>query len=164
MKANTITIKIMGSGNKAVKSYELPMKKEEFIVSLAEKFPKLVNINKTLTNMRIYPQYLYAKSEECRQFDFISVPVQDISYIEEGKDQCLIYSKNQNVYSSYMSLNELSEYLPSNKYCRIDKRCIINASQIKRITGNVITMQNSDTLEMGDDFYSELNQQFKFLG
>ena len=163
MKGNSITVKIK-TPDMNLRTYGLNMSKEEFVLSLANRFPKRVDINKILVAMNIYPQCLYMRHLDSTQNCHYGVFVKDITFIEMKEDLCYLHSTCEQAVSTCITLDELAHYLPTENFLRIDNRCIINVDYIKRITGKVVTMNDGETLEISDDFYPLFITHFHFIG
>ena len=163
MKSNVITVKIQVP-DLNLSTYQLRMTQEEFVLSLAKRFPKQVDVNKMLVAMNIYPQCLYLRQLDSTQSCYQGVFVKDITYIEVKEDFCYIHSMCELPVRACISLDELAYYLSTEKFLRIDNRSIINVDYIKRITGKVVTMLDGETVEISDDFYPQLIKNFHFVG
>ena len=163
MKSNVITVKIQAP-DLNLSTYQLRMTQKEFVLSLAKRFPKQVDVNKMLVAMNIYPQCLFLRQLDSTQSCYHGVFVKHITYIEVREDLCCIYSTCELPVSACISLDELAYYLPFENFLRIDNRCIINVDYIKRITGQVVTMNDGETLEISDDFYPQFIKNFHFIG
>ena len=163
MKSNIITVKIQAP-DLNLSTYQLGMTQEEFVLFLAKRFPKKVDVNKILVAMNIYPQCLYLRQLDSTPGYYHGVFVKDITYIEVREDFVYIHSTCEQPVSTCISLEELSHYLPTENFLRIDKRCIVNVDYIRRITGNVVTMVDGETLKICEDYFPQFIKNFHFLG
>ena len=163
MKSNTITVKIQAPGMN-LNTYKIRLSKEEFILYLAQRFPKQVEVNKTLITMNIYPHCLYLRHFDSAQSCHHAVFVKDITYIEVKAELCCLHLTGEQTLSAYLALDEIAQYLPTDHFHYIDHRCIVNTHYIKRITGRVVTMIDGETLEICDELYPQFIKNFHYIG
>lgn len=81
----------------------------------------------------------------------IQLSYADILYVEGLKNYVVIYTVD-NKYITYLSLKEIENSIPTNKFIRIHKSYIVNIDRIKSIDGNIVLLSNSIELPIGISF------------
>lgn len=79
--------------------------------------------------------YFYVKAD----YKIVRVNFRDILFIEGLKEYVQIHSENKKVIT-YISMQKMSELLPSKYFYRVHKSYIVNLQKIDTIQGNVLTI------------------------
>jgi DNA-binding LytR/AlgR family response regulator len=106
-------------------------------------------------------EYFYVKGDV--KGKMMRVNVQDITYIEGALNYIIIHTNDEKNMITYLTMGEIMNSLPENRFSRIHKSFIINNDKIKLISGNDITLNDKTILNLGaaykDIFYNKLQQK-----
>jgi len=90
----------------------------------------------------------------------IRIKHDDIIYIEACQNYITIYLDNCN-HLTYLTMKEILESLPAQKFSRIHKSYIINDKKVTAIDGNQVVLINNDKIMLGltyrSGFFNKLN-------
>lgn len=95
--------------------------------------------------------YMFIKGESKNKF--IKVAYQDILYIEGLKNYISVFTDKGRIVT-YLTLREIEQYLPKNRFYRVHKSYIIPIDKIAMIDGNTIFIKEH-TIPVGDTYREE---------
>lgn len=89
----------------------------------------------------------------------------DIYYFESVDNNTYIYCENK-VYRSELKLYELEKTLAGTKFARINKSCIMNASKLEKVKGQIngrllATLTNGEKLIINRKYVPEIKRKLK---
>ena len=76
-----------------------------------------------------------------------SIPHSDILYFEVYRNTLYTYTKERK-YQERKTMKQLLEELPDNQYIQISQSYVVNASQIKEISGNILRLSNGHQIDI----------------
>lgn len=86
----------------------------------------------------------------------------EIDYIEASLNYVLIECSKQTV-MTYSGIKEMEEFLPPETFLRIHKSFIINLEKIVSVVGNIVRMENGNTVPLGKSyrkvFFDQINSK-----
>ena len=94
-------------------------------------------------------------------YRLVQMKLDTIKYIEVQKDRVIFYRSEGEPVSSLMSLSELEEILPSDKFMRVHRSFIVNLNQIEVVERNRIVFGKTYipvSESKKDEFLSRLKQ------
>ncbi|WP_259068125.1 LytR/AlgR family response regulator transcription factor [Mucilaginibacter sp. X4EP1] len=124
-----------------------PISFERFTKSVT-KVQNLLKPKKSIENQALNEHFFINPGVKGRM---IQLSYADILYVEGLKNYVVIYTVD-NKYITYLSLKEIENSIPSNKFIRIHKSYIVNIDRIKSIDGNIVLLSNSIELPIGISF------------
>ena len=131
-----------------------------------ERFLKCIERFKRLRNTiaksgTVADNYFYIKSEV--KGKLVRVIYENITYIEAALNYVIIHMVDDKNHMTYLTMSEISDQLPEDKFVRVHKSFIVNKDRIKAVGGNNIFMDEHTILTLGkaykDDFYETLNKK-----
>ncbi len=95
---------------------------------------------------RAYERVSIAKGEQASIFvkdgyDWIRINLEEILYIQSDTNLLFIYEKNRKI-STRMTIKEMLDILPKDKFIRIHKSFIVASKAIQKIERHQITVEN----------------------
>lgn len=93
----------------------------------------------------------------------IKIRFDEITYIEASQNYVVIHMGKKN-HLVYLTMKEIEDYLPADKFIRVHKSYLINEEKVTSIDGNKIGLEDMFTIILGisykDDFYKRLQPKF----
>lgn len=101
--------------------------------------------------------YFYVKAD----YKIVRVNYRDILFIEGLREYVQIHTENKKIVT-YISMQKMTELLPSKYFFRVHKSYIVNLQKIESIQGNLITICGkhvSVSKNQKDEFIRRINEQ-----
>ncbi|MBC7915603.1 MAG: LytTR family transcriptional regulator DNA-binding domain-containing protein, partial [Pyrinomonadaceae bacterium] len=93
----------------------------------------------------------------------IKIKYDDIAYIEASSNHAVIYMGDKS-HLIYLTLKEIEDFLPPDKFIRVHKSFLVNENKITSIDGNKIGIDDLFTIVLGslyrDEFYKRMQPKF----
>lgn len=86
----------------------------------------------------------------------IRIKYDDIVYIEASQNYVTIHLTNNKSHLVYLTLKEVEDFLPSDRFIRVHKSYLINDQKITCIDGNQITLDDIYNIMYGISYKKEL--------
>jgi DNA-binding LytR/AlgR family response regulator len=170
LKIRPLTIFVTAYPDYALQSYELdvidyllkPVSFERFYQAVNKAIDYIsyrTNNNPVLQKDENDPYdkgYFYAKAD----YKIVRINFKDIIFIEGLKEYVQIYSENKKVIT-YISMQKMSEILPSKYFYRVHKSYIVNLQKIDTIQGNILTISGKQvpvSKSQKDEFLVRINR------
>ena len=93
--------------------------------------------------------YFYIKSDV--KGKVVRIDLADICYVEAQQNYVRIQIEN-GVHTTYLTIKEVEEYLPSEFFCRVHKSFIVNKSKVRAVEGNQILLSSEHTVSLGASY------------
>ena len=150
----------------ALESYEYnvvdyllkPFSFQRFVKAIS----KIPNIQNTSTNPANTSSSSIAQSDSIfikSGYEHIKISLADILYIKSEADYTEIFITNK----KHLTSNPLRywlEKLDSTRFCQIHKSYIVNVNQVVKVSGNMATLNNGDTIPIGRSFKESFGKRF----
>ena len=76
---------------------------------------------------------------------------EDIAYVESALNYLVIHLQSGS-YTTYLTISELEEILPSVRFIRVHKSFLINLEKIIGVEGNVLHLNNDARVALGPSY------------
>ncbi len=100
-----------------------------------------------INTTEVHQDFIYIRADR----QYVKVPFKDIRYIEGMKNYAMIYT-TKDKYMTAISLQLITEQLPTTQFARINKSFIVNIDFIERITQDFIILDKKLDLPFGKAF------------
>lgn len=90
----------------------------------------------------------------------VKIKYDDIIYIEGCQNYVTIHLENSQ-HLTYLTMKEIEECLPPEKFSRVHKSHIINDHRIVALEGNQITLNNQTVITLGSSYRSRFFDKFR---
>lgn len=116
------------------------------------------------TAIETQPDFLLVKGDA--KGKFIKVDYRDIDYIEGRKNYVAIICGTQSIIT-LITIKELEEKLPADRFVRIHKSCIVSIDKIESIEGNLVRLKPKTPSELvigntyRESFFERMNGKRK---
>jgi len=114
----------------------------------------LVYKHQDQTELSEKPNYIIVKSD----YKHVKINLDEIKYIE-GFGEYVKFILGSNFVVTLEALKNLEKMLPKDRFIRIHKSYIINASLIKSVSGNLVTLTDNSTFPIGKVYKEEMRQK-----
>lgn len=98
--------------------------------------------------------YFFVRNE-ARGSKVIRIKYDEIIYIEASQNYVTIHLSNKS-HLIYLTMKELEDFLPSDRFVRVHKSYLINDQKISSIDGNKICLEEKYTILFGESYKKEL--------
>jgi DNA-binding LytR/AlgR family response regulator len=98
--------------------------------------------------------YFFVKNES-RGNKVIRIKYDDIIYIEASQNYVTIHLTNKS-HLIYLTMKELEDFLPSDRFIRVHKSYLINEQKITSIDGNKICLEDMYTILYSGSYKKDL--------
>jgi DNA-binding LytR/AlgR family response regulator len=88
-------------------------------------------------------------------YEFIKVALNEIIFFESESNYLNVYTTDEKHISIRSTASEIIKRLPANKFCRINRACIVNMSFIEEVQKNNILLQDL-SLKLSTNYKQEL--------
>jgi len=121
------------------------------LLKAANKVKNLIELstNSQKESLRTTPNHLFVKSE----FKLIRIELDDIKYIESQHEYIKIFLINSNPVMTQISMKNIEEQLPSDRFMRVHRSFIVNLARVSVIERNRIVFD--------DKIYIPVSEQYK---
>lgn len=156
----------------ALESYELnvvdyllkPFSFQRFVKAISKVRPESIPTEITAVNTSIKKTESEPENNTAAVFiksgyDFIRIKTDDILYIMTDLDYTELHLKDKKHISSE-SLRYWQDFLPNAKFMRIHKSYMINTSQIVKISGNQVFLENNRIIPIGRAYKNDFMERF----
>jgi DNA-binding LytR/AlgR family response regulator len=159
----TLVIFITAFAEYALDSYEVdaidylvkPIHPERFdkAVMKALAYEKLIRESGD-TAIEFVPDYLLVRSER----QFVRIALDELQFIEGLKDYVILHLKDQKVITA-MNLKQIHQKLPQERFLRVSKSYIVNASFVKVFDNNTVYIGGNE-VPIGNSFREGFFERF----
>jgi len=119
-----------------------------------ERFLRCVNKYRTSRPLKSdESDHFFIKGEVRKKF--IRVNLDEIMYVEASRNYVIIFLEDGQKLRAYLTLSEVEEHLPSERFSRLHLSFIVNDEKIKVIAGSEVFLRNNKALMMGGGPYRE---------
>lgn len=129
-----------------------------------ERFLKTVQRIQAATSAESSQQeedYFFIKSDVKGRITRLDL--KDVLYVEALQNYIRIHTV-QGKHITYLTMKEMEEYLPKERFLRVQKSFIVNTSRVKAVEGNQLVLDNGEMLPLGASyrpaFLEKLNARF----
>jgi two-component system LytT family response regulator len=121
------------------------------LLKAANKVKNLIELttNSQKESLRTTPNHLFVKSE----YKLIRIELDDIKYIESQHEYIRIFLINSNPVMTQISLKNIEEQLPSDRFMRVHRSFIVNLARVSVIERNRIVFD--------ENVYIPISEQYK---
>jgi len=121
------------------------------LLKAANKVKNLIELstNSQKESLRTTPNHLFVKSE----YKLIRIELDDIKYIESQHEYIKIFLINSNPVMTQISMKNIEEQLPSDRFMRVHRSFIVNLARVSVIERNRIVFD--------DKIYIPVSEQYK---
>jgi two-component system, LytTR family, response regulator len=125
-----------------------------------ERFLKVVQkifnvIAKENTNLK--EDYIFIKLDSKNHLK--KILYKDISYVEGAGNYLTIHLDNEKI-TTYLTIKEFEELVPSEKFLRVQKSYVVSIEKITGVNGNEILLENKKKVLIGESYRTRV---FEFL-
>lgn len=82
---------------------------------------------------------------------FVRVNFDEISYVEAMQNYVRIQTPTEKL-TTYLSMKEIEEHLPSTDFARVHKSFIVHLTKVKTVEGNQIVLNDGSTVALGSSY------------
>ncbi|WP_266204466.1 LytR/AlgR family response regulator transcription factor [Pontibacter kalidii] len=82
---------------------------------------------------------------------FVKVSLEDIIYVEAMQNYVVIHHAAERL-TTYLSMKEVEEHLPTADFTRVHKSFIVNNAKVKSVEGNQIKLADESTVSLGPSY------------
>lgn len=111
---------------------------------------------------KIKPTHIAAKPEQDRFFiqsegrrKLIRINHKDIAYIESAQNYIRIHLEDH-IYLTYLTMKEIEETLPEDKFRRVHKSYIVNLDKITSVEAGMIHLSDGSAIALGQSYRKDL--------
>jgi len=121
------------------------------LLKAANKVKNLIELstNSQKESLRTTPNHLFVKSE----YKLIRIELDDIKYIESQHEYIKIFLINSNPAMTQISMKNIEEQLPSDRFMRVHRSFIVNLARVSVIERNRIVFD--------ENVYIPISEQYK---
>jgi two-component system, LytTR family, response regulator len=101
-----------------------------------------------------HSDYFFVKNE-ARGTKVIRIKYDDIVYIEASQNYVTIHQLNKS-HLIYLTMKEMEDFLPSDRFVRVHKSYMINEQKISSIDGNKICLEEKFTILFSESYKKDL--------
>lgn len=101
--------------------------------------------------------YFFVRNE-ARGTKVIRIKTDEIIYIEASQNYVTMHLSNKSLLI-YLTMKELEDFLPSDKFIRVHKSYLINEQRITSIDGNKICLEDKYTIMFGESYKKDLQSK-----
>ena len=116
-----------------------PISYPRFVVAVQKAVEK-IGQSYALNNGKLNPEFMYVKTGP--KNNVIKINFDDIEYIESLKNYVAIYHGEQKTIA-YLTMKDLEETLPNDKFIRVHKSFILSFKKITRVEGTEVVLSRS---------------------
>ncbi len=128
-----------------------------FSYSRFEKAMEKVRMLVEFKHAGTYSQVLMVKED----YTNVSIPFNDIMYIEAMNNYCRIFRSNGHCTNSRISLKALASSLPEKEFIRVHRSFVVSRSRIVRYSGKEICLSSGHVIPVGRQYsISDIMQTF----
>jgi len=159
----TLVIFITAFAEYALDSYEVdaidylvkPIQPERFdkAVLKALAYERLIRESGNAA-IEFVPDYLLVRSER----QFVRIPLDELQFIEGLKDYVILHLKDQKVITA-MNLKQIHQKLPQERFLRVSKSYIVNASFVSVFDNNAVYIGGNE-VPIGNSFREPFFERF----
>lgn len=124
-----------------------PISYERFLQSVSKVRARISAKGKTAHEKEA--AYIFVKSEV--KGKIIRVDFNEIDFVEALQNYVRIHTGNGPV-TTYLTMKEIGESLPENKFLRVHKSFIVNSDKIRAVEGNQIILDTKQTIALGASY------------
>jgi DNA-binding LytR/AlgR family response regulator len=100
-------------------------------------------------------KYIFIRAD----YSLIKIPLADILYIEVLADYLKIFIKDRKTVVARMTMNDMSEKLPSNDFIRVHRSFILPFNRIVSVRSNSITLPEKE-IPIGKTYIKDFNSRY----
>jgi DNA-binding LytR/AlgR family response regulator len=145
--------------NNAVDYLMKPFTLERFVKSIEKAKQKMVD--KLLKDKNPDDDYFFVKNDT--RGKVIRIKYDDITHIEASSNYVIIHMGSKS-HLIYLTLKEVEDFLPPEKFIRVHKSYLVNEQKITSIDGNKIGLDDVATIVLGvsykDEFFKRMQPKF----
>ena len=113
-------------------------------------------LEKSLKNLTEVSDHFFIKKDSSGKI--VKVKYEDIVYIEASQNYIsLIMEKSSHL--TYLTMKEIEESLPPDKFIRVHKSYIVNINKITAVDGNQILLNDNDKILIGSSYKTSFIQK-----
>lgn len=141
--------------NNAVDYLMKPFSLERFSKCIEKAKQRQLDVNAEIVkDKKPGSDYFFVKNES-RGNKVIRIKYDDIIYIEASQNYVTIHLTNKS-HLIYLTMKELEDFLPSDRFIRVHKSYLINEQKITSIDGNKICLEDMYTILYSGSYKKEL--------
>jgi len=127
------------------------------LLKAANKVKNLIELstNSQKESLRTTPNHLFVKSE----YKLIRIELDDIKYIESQHEYIKIHLINSNPVMTQISMKNIEEQLPTDRFMRVHRSFIVNLARVSVIERNRIVFDNTIYIPISEQ-YKEKFQEY----
>lgn len=160
IKDKTIVIFTTAHPDYAIQAYDndvvdyllKPITYGRFLKAVSKAKDKLT-LKSTQTPSNQEGDYFYIKGDV--KGKMVKVKYAEINYVK-GQGNYLKITLEKEFIQTYLTMKELEERLPKNKFARIHKSYIVNLQKIIALEGNVVRLENGTEVHVGAGYRNDL--------
>jgi len=114
-------------------------------------------LEKSLKNLTEINDHFFIKKDSSGK-KIVKVKYDDIVYIEGSQNYISLIMENCN-HLTYLTMKEIEESLPADKFIRVHKSYIVNINKITSVDGNQILLNDHDKIIVGSSYKTNFNQK-----
>lgn len=141
--------------NNAVDYLMKPFTLERFARCIDKARQKQQEANTRMLDRERHNDYFFVKNE-ARGNKVTRIRYDDIIYIEASQNYVTIHVAGNKSHLVYLTLKEVEDFLPSDKFIRVHKSYLINEQKITCIDGNQIILDDTHTIIYGISYKKDL--------
>lgn len=111
-----------------------PVSYQEFVKAIGKAVEWQAMRHAYESNTKAFPEMLTVKAD----YRLVQMKLDSIKYIEVQRDRVIFYRSEGDPVSSLMTLRDLEEVLPSDRFMRVHRSFIVNLNQIEVVERNRI--------------------------
>jgi DNA-binding LytR/AlgR family response regulator len=141
--------------NNAVDYLMKPFSQERFSKCITKvKLKQFEGRGEIIQDKSSHSDYFFVRNE-ARGNKVIRIKYDEIIYIEASQNYVTIHLANKS-HLIYLTMKEVEDFLPSDRFIRVHKSYLINEQKISAIDGNKITLDDTFTIIYGVSYKKEL--------
>lgn len=161
LKQDTMVIFITARADYAVEGFNLmavdyllkPFSYDRFLQAV-KRANDLLNLN-TQSGKTDDSRYLFIRAD----FSLVKVAIEDIIYIEALDDYLKIYIQDQKTLVARMTMKNILEKLPANKFIRVHRSFIVAVDRIQALRSKTVLVDRIE-IPLGGSYTEEVNRVF----
>ena len=114
-------------------------------------------LEKSLKSLTEVNDHFFIKKDSSGK-KIVKVKYDDIVYIEGSQNYISLIMESSN-HLTYLTMKEIEENLPSDKFIRVHKSYIVNINKITAIDGNQILLNDHDKILIGSSYKTHFIQK-----
>ncbi|WP_276498244.1 LytR/AlgR family response regulator transcription factor [Pontibacter litorisediminis] len=125
-----------------------PISYERFLRAIA-KVKETLKPRQTAAAVEQDSGYFFVKADV--KGKFVKVILEDIIFVEAMQNYVRISTPSEKL-TTYLSMKEIEEHLPSGDFTRVHKSFIVHNARVKSVEGNQITLTDESTVTLGPSY------------